>query len=340
MGVGWGEREREQKARAPHPQKARGLGAPHPLSLSLSLSLFLSLPLPLSPSPGDPAFDASFTNVYTHPALAAIPWYATLGNHDYGPVEGPRAEAAADGGAPLTPLPEECAGESPCQYGPLPQLGSGLMARDPRWHAWRGASLVPTGPAAERAGGIEFFFFDTSPAVKSYRKEVWANNPGGLVEQSPAGNLAELEASMAASTAKWRLVVAHHPPSGLRVPSRAPGLDAEVCPVAAAGGAAAFLSGHEHLLAFIARPAGPCAAVPQITSGSGGAVDSKPFVPNPGVAVTPGTAWWQGLDAGFVECAISSASMACDWWGTDTAAGPLYSAVVKPPAGVGGGKGT
>lgn len=285
----------------------------------------------------DPAFDASFINVYTHPALATIPWHSTLGNHDYAPVEGPRAAAALAGGKALAPLAEECrgAGRGVCQYGPLPQLGARLPARDARWHATRGKSYVPAGAPARAVGGVEFFFFDTSPSVKSYREEAWAANPGGLNEQSPAGNLAELAAALASSPAKWRLVVAHHPPSGLRVPSRAPGLDAEVCPVAAAGGAAAFLSGHEHLLAYIATPAGPCAGVPQITSGSGGAVDSKPFTPNPGAAVAPGSVWWQGLEAGFVECAVSPSTMACDWWGTVVGAKPLYSAVIKPPAGVG-----
>ena len=268
--------------------------------------------------------------------MAAIPWYAALGNHDYAPVEGARGAAALAGGPPLAPLPEECAGAAPgaCQYGPLPQLGARLAARDARWHARRGGTFTPADPAAAAAGGVEFFFFDTSPAVTSYREEAWAANPGGLNEQSPAGNLAELGAALAASPARWRLVVAHHPPSGLRVPSRAPGLDAALCPVAAAGKAAAFLSGHEHLLAWISRPAGPCSSVPQITSGSGGAVDSKPFVPAPGVTVSPGADWWQALEAGFVECAVAEAEMACDWWGTVEGAPPLHSAVVKPPAGV------
>ena len=307
--------------------------ARHSIPLSTTLSILDPPPRGLV-SEDDPAFDASFTSVYTAPALSSIPWYATLGNHDYGPADGPRADEKD--GKPLTPVPEECAGteDGTCSYGPLPQLGARLPTRDARWHARRGGTFLPVDPAATAAGGVEFFFFDTSPAVKSYRKEAWAANPGGLNEQSPAGNLQELGAELAASPARWRLVVAHHPPSGLRVPSRAPGLDAALCPVAEKGKTAAFLSGHEHLLAWISKPAGPCAAIPQITSGSGGAVDSKPFVPSPGVAVAPGAAWWQGLEAGFVECAVSAAEMKCEWWGTVAGAPPLYSAVVKPPAGV------
>ena len=286
--------------------------------------------------------------MYAHPALAGIPWYATLGNHDYGPVEGAHAEQrrrvpAADGrgrgGARLAPTPKECVGTAPgakCQYGPLPQLGARLRQRDGRWHAGRGYTHSPPGAAAAGVGGVEFFFFDTSPAVQRYRAEDWAANPGGLFEQSPDGNLAELGAALDASRARWRLVVAHHPPSGLRVPPRAPGLGADLCPVAAAGGAAAIISGHEHLMAYLAQPAAPCARMPQITTGAGGAVDSEPFTPNPGAATTPGSEWWQALEVGFVECAVGGDRMACNFWGAVEGAAPLYSAVVDPPNGLQG----
>jgi len=38
-------------------------------------------------SPDDWRFDFSWREIYTHPAIADLPWYITLGNHDYGDVD-------------------------------------------------------------------------------------------------------------------------------------------------------------------------------------------------------------------------------------------------------------
>jgi tartrate-resistant acid phosphatase type 5 len=85
------------------------------------------------------------------------------------------------------------------------QLDAALARRDPRWHCERSYSLSLAG------GDVEIFFLDTSPLIGEYAAAPWRSNRGGLSEQSPEGQLRELEARLARSAATWKLVVGHHP---------------------------------------------------------------------------------------------------------------------------------
>nr|VDD38229.1 unnamed protein product [Brassica oleracea] len=76
----------------------------------------------------DPAFEASFSHIYTHPSLQKQ-WYSVLGNHDY------RGNVSA-------------------------QLSHVLTQKDWRWFCRRSFVLC--------SGMVEFFFVDTNPFVEKY----------------------------------------------------------------------------------------------------------------------------------------------------------------------------
>ena len=59
----------------------------------------------------DPAFQRSFSDLYSAPALQ-VPWYNVLGNHDYG-----------DGAPPGDALPSHCGpGDDGCYFSPVHQV--------------------------------------------------------------------------------------------------------------------------------------------------------------------------------------------------------------------------
>ncbi|KHN31997.1 Purple acid phosphatase 3, partial [Glycine soja] len=121
----------------------------------------------------DPAFEISFSKIYTAKSLQKK-WYSVLGNHDYrGDVE-----------AQLNPI---------------------LQKIDPRWICQR-SFIVDTG---------KFFFIDSTPFVDQYffkpkdHKYDWR---GVLPREKYLSKLLkDLEIALKDSTAKWKIVVGHHP---------------------------------------------------------------------------------------------------------------------------------
>ncbi|XP_027917380.1 purple acid phosphatase 8-like isoform X2 [Vigna unguiculata] len=122
----------------------------------------------------DPAFDDSFTKIYTSSSLNNQ-WYSVLGNHDYrGDVE-----------AQLSPV---------------------LTNHDKRWICLR--SFIVNAEVAE------FFFVDTTPFVDKYFTEPgdhvydWR---GILPRKKYISNLLkEVDLALQESNAKWKIVVGHH----------------------------------------------------------------------------------------------------------------------------------
>lgn len=174
----------------------------------------------------DPHWTESFESVYTDPALR-IPWYACLGNHDWrGDVEAQILRSRA-----------------------------GDRWQMPDYHY---SALIGPG------GMLELVVLDTTTLLPRYR-------PGGAEaiaateELCPDDQLAWLTRTLARSTARWRLVVGHHPIlSGSRYHGGSPELDAAVRPILEEHGVQAYLCGHEHDLQHLVQ-----GHVHYVVSGSG-----------------------------------------------------------------------
>ncbi|ESQ34189.1 hypothetical protein EUTSA_v10008145mg [Eutrema salsugineum] len=122
----------------------------------------------------DPAFQLSFTNIYTSPSLQK-PWYIVLGNHDYrGDVE-----------AQLSPF---------------------LRSMDSRWICMR--SFIVDAEIAE------LFFVDTTPFVDAYflnpQGQTYDWRGVSPRESYLQTILTDLDMGLRESRAKWKIVVGHH----------------------------------------------------------------------------------------------------------------------------------
>ncbi|KAL2942362.1 Purple acid phosphatase 3 [Bienertia sinuspersici] len=121
----------------------------------------------------DPAFEDSFTNIYTAPSLQKR-WFTVLGNHDY------RGDVLAH----LSPV---------------------LRKRDSRWVSFRSYIV--------NADIVDFFFVDTTPFQDKYFVETkhtydWR---GVIPRQRYLSNLLkEVDEALKKSTAKWKFVIGHH----------------------------------------------------------------------------------------------------------------------------------
>lgn len=259
-------------------------------------------------SDDDVNFDRSFTNVYHHKELQ-VPWYAVLGNHDYG-----------DGIQPED-LPPKCATGAPawqCSAGPLTQLSARLVERDSRWQVKRSRVVSLAG------GAVDIFMYDTTPFVQYYGNRSWVTNPGGLLQQSWEANLAELEASLASSRAGWKIVVGHHP---VRSNGEGHGDTPELCrwvePLLERYGVQLYLAGHDHDLEHIKDPK---SHVHHVVSGAGS--QTRPLEGKT-------HALFQHPLPGFVAIEVHRHHLELNFMGTNTAASPkpLYAAVIDGAKG-------
>ncbi len=121
----------------------------------------------------DPAWQASFENVYKAPSLQ-VPWYVALGNHDYH-------------------------GNSQAQ---IDYSGKSRRWRMPsRWFSF--SQKAPDGAK------VDFFVLDTSPLIKKYYDD--GAQKVKVAGQDTAAQLAWFEQALAASDADWKIVIGHHP---------------------------------------------------------------------------------------------------------------------------------
>uniref|UniRef100_A0A5B6ZCV7 Purple acid phosphatase n=1 Tax=Davidia involucrata TaxID=16924 RepID=A0A5B6ZCV7_DAVIN len=178
----------------------------------------------------DPAFDESFSNIYTAPSLQKQ-WYTVLGNHDY------RGDVLAQ----LSPI---------------------LAKRDCRWLCMR--SYIVNSEI------IEFLFVDTTPFQDKYFTELedhiydWR---GVLPREEYLWNLLkDVDLALRESMAKWKIVVGHHTIRSAGHHGDTTELVTQLLPILQANNVDFYVNGHDHCLEHISSPDSP---LQFLTSGGG-----------------------------------------------------------------------
>eukprot|EP00775_Hariotina_reticulata_P007997 gene7997-8195_t len=269
----------------------------------------------------DPNIEESFSNVYNQPSLQ-VPWYAVLGNHDYGDGINPNANDCA--ATSLNACPQDCCYSSVWQYT--------SSFNDKRWNCQNGTFTVPTGNSSL----VDIIMMDTSPFVTAYKFTPWYNNAGGLKDQNPEAIKQQLTQSLAASSATWKLVVGHHPIASF----------GEHCDFAVekdcldmkwleaqlqAAGVAGYFCGHEHDLQYITKlsnptePSSPPSWPVYVVSGGGSDVRREEFInykPTGGYVMP-----YMVDDQGFVAVRANSSHLVMHYYAA-THQQPVYTAVL------------
>eukprot|EP00270_Netrium_digitus_P008869 TRINITY_DN267_c0_g1_i3.p1 TRINITY_DN267_c0_g1~~TRINITY_DN267_c0_g1_i3.p1 ORF type:complete len:360 (-),score=56.60 TRINITY_DN267_c0_g1_i3:182-1261(-) len=209
-------------------------------------------------------FEQSFSRIYSHEALQ-LPFYAVLGNHDY--------------------------------YGnALAQLDPALVKRDSRWNCWRSHkftrsldSRIPkevlqlyqkemAGETTDElemfvADGneVEFFMYDTTPLVTKYRTENkhsmdWRGINSKGWDMYIADVLGELNLWLSTSTARWKIVIGHHPVYSFGSHGNQEEMIRFVKPLFELFDVDLYINGHDHNLQHIKRDD---SNIHYVTSGGG-----------------------------------------------------------------------
>lgn len=159
----------------------------------------------------DNQFKTSFEDIYKAPALQ-IPWFVAIGNHDYhGNVD------------------------AEIDYGKI----------DPRWHM--PSRYFTVHQKIDDTTALDLFFLDTSPFVTQYRTEdKYKSHVAGIDTKA---QVHWLDSAMAASTAKWKMVIGHHPIySASPKHGNTPELIKAINPLLIKYHAQVYLCGHDHNL--------------------------------------------------------------------------------------------
>lgn len=164
----------------------------------------------------DPAFEESFSNIYTAPSLQKQ-WYTVLGNHDY------RGDALA-------------------------QLSPTLTKKDSRWFCLKSYIL--------NAEFAEFFFIDTTPFQDKYfsdPKDHVYDWRGVLPRNKYISTLLkDLDVALRESTARWKIVVGHHTIKSAGHHGNTQELVSQLLPILQANNVDFYINGHDHCLEHIA----------------------------------------------------------------------------------------
>ncbi|GAA0148990.1 hypothetical protein Leryth_021571 [Lithospermum erythrorhizon] len=178
----------------------------------------------------DPAFEESFTNIYTAKSLQKQ-WYSVLGNHDY------RGNVAA-------------------------QLSPYLRQVDSRWFCLR-SFIVNTDIA-------EFFYVDTTPFVRDYftspNEHTYDWRGVTPARKYITKVLNDLETALQNSKAKWKIVVGHHAIRSVGHHGDTVELAKLLLPILRENNVDFYMNGHDHCLEQISDGK---STIQFLTSGAG-----------------------------------------------------------------------
>ena len=166
----------------------------------------------------DPLWKSCYEDIYVAPSLHR-PWYAVMGNHDYGGV---------------------------------PQAQIDYSAVSKRWRMparyYSQSMTTPDGSA------VDMFFLDTAPMLAGYRERK-EDTPfrANVRSQDVAAQLKWLTGALAASKTPWKIVFGHHPVHSGGVHGDTKELVADIKPLLERYGVQAYICGHDHDLQNIER---------------------------------------------------------------------------------------
>lgn len=140
-----------------------------------------------------------------------VPWYPILGNHDY--RGDPEAQVA-------------------------------YSAKSARWRM--PARYYERSESSPETGQVDFFHIDTSPFVEAYR-----DSKVRIDGQDTKTQLAWLDGALGKSTARWKIVVGHHPVFSGGQHGSQKELMAALKPLLDRHGVSVYLFGHDHDLQHI-----------------------------------------------------------------------------------------
>ncbi len=167
-------------------------------------------------SVNDPYWQSSYEAIYQGPNSFA-PWYVVLGNHDY-------------------------------RGNPQAQIDYTQVSQ--RWNMPSPyySKTFSIDEDSDQKTDLLVLFIDTSPLVPEYQNETKYR---ATVAQDAATQLQWIKTQLAGSTAKWKLVVGHHPlyTSGKRY-GRPNGIRDILQPIFEEHGVHAYFAGHEHDLQY------------------------------------------------------------------------------------------
>jgi tartrate-resistant acid phosphatase type 5 len=198
-----------------------------------------------------------------------VPWYVALGNHDH--KGDVRAQIA-------------------------------YSERSARWRMpdthFRHTEAVPGG------GALDLFFLDTEPIKRGYAD--WIRRLTGFFSDD---QLAWLDRELAASTARWKIVIGHHPVFSGGSHQNTPALVAWLKPILERHKVQVYLNGHCHNLEHVVID-----KVNYLTSGAG----ARPRPAGP----VAGTRFVMGNRLGFLAARVNAAAMTIQF--VDDAGTVLY----------------
>jgi len=161
-------------------------------------------------SADSPRWNTEYEDVYKAPSLM-IPWYASLGNHEY------RGK---------------------------PDAEIGYSKLSPRWKL--PARYYTHTEKIDAGNEALFVHLDTTPFVAGYYKQ---GSGYHMKDQDPKSQLRWLESVLAESRARWKIVVGHHPIyAAAAMHGDTKELKAEVLPVLEKYGVQIYFCGHDHVL--------------------------------------------------------------------------------------------
>ncbi len=155
----------------------------------------------------DPQWQSSFEKVYVAPPLQ-VPWHVVLGNHDY---------------------------HGNCDA----QIAYGKTSK--RWNM--PARYYTRTEKIDADNMVEFFCLDTTPMKSGDDKAVPLLH---LHTQDVAKQLAWFESALAASTAQWKIVIAHHPVYSGGEHGDTPYIVKHILPLLEKYQVQAYFNGHDH----------------------------------------------------------------------------------------------